>query len=780
MLKFWNPFKRLRKQKEGGEEDLAEIFRVKYHNFKELLDSNTELSGIIADISLKLQGNDLFGMSYVRSQTALAVFHTLRMIKSLNILSGNCYAALYQVLEDLHRNIRQQLHDKNEPPVHALVLPQSQINREMVDWVGGKNANLGEVLNQVRLPIPEGFAITTQAFKLFLQSNDLVDQINKQKLQMDPQEPASIQETSEEIQRLILTANVPEQLEQAILNSYDALAGQLQTSPGSHPDLRMAMRSSAVGEDSEFSFAGQYVSLLNVLRERLVSTYKVIVASLYTPRAITYRFNKGIRDEDVAMSVACLRMVDSTASGVMYSRHPFNPMNDYVMINAVWGLGPYAVEGVITPDNYLVAKEAAKTIIEMQIKEKPVQLVTDPRGGLREIAVPVEQQNAPCLNSEQIQTLAGYAEKLEQHYGGAQDIEWTLDQDGRLLILQTRPLHLKQANLEALQEIAPPLEGIPLLLEGGQAAFPGVAYGKAYHVQSEDDLITFPQGGILIARHSSPQYTVVMQKAAAIITDSGSVTGHMASLAREFEIPSILDAKTATSAIPPNAEITVDAYSCRVYGGKAEKLLQTAVQREPYMKGTPVHDTLKRIAKWITPLHLINPKASNFKAESCRSLHDIMRFVHERSYGEMFKISDVVSNGRGAALKLKAPIPLDLYVIDLGGGLSNVEPGSKKVIVEQVNSVPFQALLKGMLHKDLIVYEPRPIELKGFFSVMTEQMLSQPGNGTVRRSELCHHLRQLSQFQLPGRLSLQCLGYLLRRHPQQKLHHIFLHGWSGR
>ncbi|MDY0040961.1 MAG: phosphoenolpyruvate synthase, partial [Desulforhabdus sp.] len=166
--------------------------------------------------------------------------------------------------------------------------------------------------------------------------------------------------------------------------------------------------------------------------------------------------------------------------------------------------------------------------------------------------------------------------------------------------------------------------------------------------------------------------------------------------------------------------------------GKVDALLSQVSQREPYMKETQVYDTLKRAAQWIIPLNLINPKAPNFNPSGCQSLHDIMRYVHEVSYGEMFKLSDVVSSGPGTALKLHASIPLDLHIIDLGGGLQGLKPGAKKANADQVICIPFKHLLKGMLHEDLICRGPRPIELKGFFSVMSQQMLTPPNLAAER------------------------------------------------
>jgi len=466
--------------------------------------------------------------------------------------------------------------------------------------------------------------------------------------------------------------------------------------------------------------------MLNVSEDKLVQTYKFIVASLYTPRAISYRLAKGIREEDVVMSVACLQMVESEASGIAYSRHPFNLLDDSVTISAVWGLGPYAVGGVITPDTYRIAKDHEFRVIESKISRKPVHLVCNPDGGLLELPVPEELQDKPCLTTEQVRTLAEYTVKLEEHFKCPQDIEWALDREGRILVLQSRPLRLSRGQESDSEKVMPRLSGYPLLVENGAVAYPGVGCGPAFHVRSEDDLLHFPDGAVLVARQASPKFVIAMQKAQAIVTDSGSVTGHMASLSREFAVPSVLDAKDATSKIPEGTLITVDAYSGRVYMGKVPELIDLQKPRESDMQGTPVYETLKKIAEWIVPLSLVDPNASSFTPQSCKTLHDIMRFVHELSYSEMFKISDIVSTRAGAALKVDAPIPLDLFLIELGDGLSVLSEKDRRVKVEQIASVPFRAVLKGMMHEDLRTQAPRPIEFKGLLSVMSEQMFSNP------------------------------------------------------
>ena len=707
------------KGRRGGpdRDELAAAFRFRYACFKDLLDSNTQLMNIITDIEEKLKGRQVFGMSYVRSQTARAAFHAFRMIKSLDVLSGHKYPVLYGVLDGLNGQIRERLGTKKELPLTDLVLPLSRVDQDMMDWVGGKNAHLGEAL-KIGLPVPPGFAITTRAYADFLAHNDLVDEINKKKMDIDPQDPHTVQQVSAVIQALILDAAIPPALAAAILEAHAHITDAEAT------PVRVSMRSSAIGEDSELSFAGQYLTILNVPGDQLLPAYQKILASLYTPRAISYRLNKGIRDEDIAMSVVCLKMVDAAASGVMYSHHPFNVRDDNLLISAVWGLGPYAVDGVITPDTYRVAK-ADLTIVNQKISHKPVQLLANPDAGLTEIPVPPPDQDKPCLSDEQIKMLAGYGVALEEHYRGPQDVEWALDQQGRVMVLQSRPLRLQAPTGEAGKDI-PALPGYPVLVEGGAAAFPGVGCGPAYLVQADEDLLNFPDGAVLLARHSSPKFVMVMPKAQAIVTDSGSISGHMASLAREFSIPALLDTKVATQAVASGQIITVDAYAGRIYAGQVAELLEFRQERESHLQDTPVYETLKQVSEFILPLRLVDPKSPEFAPEFCRSLHDLGRLVHELSYTEMFKISDLVSAKEGYALKLDAHIPLDLYVIDLGGGLAAAEAQGSEVTVAQVTSAPFQALLTGMLHPELRAMEPRPIQLSGLLSVMREQMLTAP------------------------------------------------------
>ena len=358
------------RKKAPSREYLSTLFRFKYSSFRMLLESNAEFLKILADLEVKLQGEQIFGMSFVQSQSTRAIFHTLRMVKNLDDLSQHHYPALFGVLDKINAEIKAVMGARKELPEGQFILPYSEINAEMVDGVGGKNAHLGEMVSRLDLPVPEGFAVSTQAFQAFFRHNDLFDEINRKKMEIDPVRPETITQASEEIQGLILRAPLPPVLEDALYQAYDDLTRKLAGAGPERDPVRVALRSSAIGEDSELSFAGQYLSILNVSREKLLQGYTMVVASLYTPRAISYRLNKGIRDEDIAMSVACLELIDSVASGVMYSRHPFKSTDKDILINAVWGLGPYAVDGVVTPDTYRVSQNDRFNILVSAISSK--------------------------------------------------------------------------------------------------------------------------------------------------------------------------------------------------------------------------------------------------------------------------------------------------------------------------------------------------------------------------------------------------------------------------
>lgn len=702
-------------------ERVMRVFRARYAHFKDLLDSNAELARILADMDEKIAGCTLFGATWLRSQATRAVFHAMRMATALNAISGDAYPALPGVVERINADITELLESRPQATVEVYALPFAAINGDMVDWVGGKCANLGELTSRVGVPVPRGFAITTRAYYAFMEHDGLMGEIRKRLRDVDPQDPESVLDVAEDIQALFAAASVPPDVADALHDACDAAFGTDADAGHGGTPLRLAVRSSALSEDSHVSFAGQYLSVLNVSRDGVVDAWKRVVASLFMPQAIVYRLHQGITLDASAMAVACMEMVDSVAAGVLFTRHPVDLLSDSMVINAAWGLGAAVVDGEMEPDTWLFSREKAPHPLSRNVACKAHRLTPGDDGRLREEAVPVAQRDTPCLTDAQAEELARIGMQVEAHYGVPQDVEWALDPAGRLLLLQARPLTTTPRG-EA--RTTPLIEGYPVLLHGGEPACPGVGSGPVVHPANAEELALFPEGGILVATHSSPSYVLVMQRAQAIVAEAGSITGHMASLAREFGVPTIVNAPGAMAALPVDTQVTVDAFSCRVYQGRVEELLPLREERAVCLRDTPIHNLLKQVAALVSPLNLHDPKADNFTPAACRTIHDVMRFVHELSYAHMFRLSDTLSDAGAVAVEMKAQVPLDLHVIDLGGGLAEVD--GPYVWPEQVTSAPFRALLDGMLDPAVHQREPRPVDMSGFLSVMSRHMIEPP------------------------------------------------------
>jgi len=708
----------------AGRPAAGAVFREKYTQFQLLLESNTELLKICSTMEHMQAGGTVFGLGCVRTLAQRAISHAIRMIKSYERLSGRPQPDLLAVTERLAATIRSALACRAQPDQERLVLDLAAITGDMAETVGGKCANLGEIANRVGLPVPAGFAVTTAAFRHFFAQAGLTATIREGLAGVAPDDPAALSAAAATLQAAIVAAPLPPAVVQGIRTAAACIA------TARDEPVRFAVRSSAVGEDGEHAFAGQYLTLLDVAPDGLEAAYRQVVASLYTPRAMAYRRLQGIPDDDAAMAVACLVQVPARAAGVLYTQLPEAPEKNELVINGVWGLGPYAVDGVITPDTVRLDRTSLRTTFR-ETADKPRMLTLSPDGGPTDIPVPEAHRRVPCLTDEQAQKLAAWGLALESHYGRPQDMEWAIAPSGAPYVLQTRPLAIPPA---PRPPVAPPPPGARVLATGGQTACPGVGAGPVHLVRSAADLDTFPQGAVLVAPHSAPQFMVVMGRAAAVVTEHGSVTGHMASLTREFGVPSLLGLPRATRLLAQGETVTVDATAGRVYRGTVDGLIPEGSQCPMFMAGARVHAILRRVAASITPLHLHDPKAPNFTPMGCGSLHDITRLLHEWSYDAMFAVSDLATGRGGVTATLRAPTALDLRLIDLGGGLRPQAANQATVTPDDIASRPFAALLAGLLLPDAGA-APRPVSLRGFLSVVSEQMLARPPQGHERFGE---------------------------------------------
>jgi pyruvate,water dikinase len=720
MFKFLEFFRRNRTSECGPLED--SVFHRKYASFKGLLLANNRALETIADLEHTIYQDKPFTYMYAVSQTESLSVEVNSIIRELNTLSGNRYPELADASQRISEKIFSELLRKRNFEDTSFVLPIERLSLENAPEVGGKAANLGEVYNRAHLPVPPGFAITAYGYQLFLDYNELTDLIQRKLKNLDINNTESLMAVSQEIQNRIIDADLPSDLEGSILQAARELRELVQH------DFKLSVRSSATSEDSEASFAGQHSTVLNVSESNLIEAYKEVVASTFSPRAIYYRRRRGYRDQDVNMSVACIVMINAKVSGVMYTVDPNDSRHSVIMISAVWGLAADAVEGSVATDFFQVNKKT-RAVETADVALKQRRLRPDAIDGVSEEALPEELQRAACLTANEIGLLADYGLKLERHYGHALDIEWAIGQDGRLYILQARPLRRSQrfgaeeADSAAGPEVAAAITQ-PVILKGGQTASDGAASGCAYIIESDHMLHHIPEGAVVVARQTSPRYVPLMGRIRAFITDVGSVTGHMASVAREFRIPTLVGVGNGTALISHGEEVTVDASKRVVYRGRVEALLTEKKSVNP-MRDSPTYNLMKSVLKRIAPLNLTDPQKDNFNPNGCRTLHDIIRFAHEMSMREMFRISDDLAPDECAAVPVRVYLPMKIVAVDLGNGLRQGRT-SAHAELEDVTSIPFRALLKGMKHEGVDWSRDAGISWSGFASIVAQTAIRDP------------------------------------------------------
>ena len=467
-----------------------------------------------------------------------------------------------------------------------LILWFEQLSKDDIPIVGGKNANLGE-MTKAGIPVPPGFAVTAITYKKFIEETGIAEKIYRiiEETVTDPSNPQQYEEASKKIRKLIEETPTPKYIEEEVVKAYRELSRRAGTK-----EAYVAVRSSATAEDLPgASFAGQQETYLNVKGgQEVLRTVKKCWSSLFTPRAIFYRQEKGFRHEKVLISVAVQMMVNSRSSGVMFTLHPVTGDRNIIVIESVWGLGEAIVSGAVTPDHFEVDKNSFN-ILTKQIARKEVEYIRDPKTGKTIHAkVPEDRVEKPSLTDEEIVELAKIAKRIEEHYGTPQDIEFAVDRDlpfpKNLFIVQSRPetvWSVKEAEAQvsgggsqsvAVAEAKIVLKGLP--------ASPGVHIGKAKVVLTPEEAAKMIQkGDILVTKMTNPDWVPYMRLAGAIVTDEGGMTAHAAIVSRELGIPCIVGAKEATKLLRTGETYTVDAKSGVIYEGVVEELAKPAEEK---------------------------------------------------------------------------------------------------------------------------------------------------------------------------------------------------------
>lgn len=684
------PFQKRAAAEGTDTEKLRSDFRNRYLHFRMLLTANNKALEIMANIEQALAGELPFGMSFVKTSCVAATVSVLRLIHNLEQLSDGKHKKLSERFDTISSQINSLIHQKKEEIGDArIIIALNAVDRTMANLVGSKMANLGEICNRVGLRVPDGFVITAHAYRRFIEYNNLQSIIERRYNSANPDNMEDLTQMSAEIRERILEAEIPEEIDAGIRDAWQHLEDRWGQ------PLAVALRSSAFDEDSaEHSFAGQYRSELNIGRENLLSVYKEIIADIYSLTAVTYRLNKGLRDEDIAMSVGCIRMVDALAGGVMYSQNPLDTADSAVIINAAWGLPKAVVDGGIDCDLFVVERKGDLKIKRKEIKEKRNRFVCSDAAGCS-LETVGDNRDQPSISDEEAIALAELAVRLEEYYGAPQDIEWAIAKDRTIYILQCRPLQ----QMEAIKIDSPGQQDagsqVHPLTEGGIAICPGAASGEVFIVNNAADMVRFPQDAVLVAQQALPLWATLLNRAAAVVIEHGTFAGHLANVAREFKVPAIFGVNEITQKVKTGDVVTVDAGRTRIYPGRIE-LGESAAPDRKRIKGSPVYNVLAAAGKLITPLHLLDPYAPGFKAENCKTLHDITRFAHEKSVQEMFNFGTRHNFAERSSRQLFYKVPMQWWVLNLDDGFTEEIKG-KYIKLEHIASIPMLALWDGLV-----------------------------------------------------------------------------------
>ncbi|MBI5583904.1 MAG: pyruvate, phosphate dikinase [Deltaproteobacteria bacterium] len=689
----------------------------RYRRFKDFLNFNQAALGLLAELEQLHFSGLPFTSDQVREKSRALLGSLEDLLQTFRALVGDKFNDLEEVFQRIRGEVEKRLDLPRVLSHDVFILPLEEIAADQVRLVGAKAGNLGLINNKLGLPVPPGFAITAAGARYFLSENGLEATITKLLSRLAPEQADVLDEVCRKIQQLIRKAPVPPALQAKILQAYQALEERTR------PEVLISLRSSAIGEDSEATFAGQFVTVLNLRREDLLEAYKTVLASKYSPRAVWYRWQRGLEDEDLPMAVAGLVMVRPKASGVLYTVDPSEPGTGQLVVSAIWGLGEELVGGQTVPDSFGVDRQSLK-ITARTIARKERRLVGLPEGGTRSEEVPLAESEQPALTDDTLLLLADYGLRLEAFFGSPQDVEWAQDPEGRLYILQSRPLHFHKSG--AASPSSETSIALPVIFSGGQTASPGLAAGPAWVLKSGADLSAVPEGVILVAPTASPNYARLAGRVKGLVTEMGSITSHLASVAREFSIPFIVGAGGAGASIPHGALVTLEADSATIYQGIDETRPATGNAANRPFWDSPVSRRLRDLLNVVAPLNLTDPQASSFSPDGCRTVHDLIRFTHEWAMKEMFGLGGTLDRPT-VSVRMKTGIPLIINLIDLGGGLQTGLTDCDAIGPDHIASLPMKALWKGFTHPGITWKGTVQFDPKSFLSLMASSATSEFG-----------------------------------------------------
>ncbi len=578
-----------------------------------------------------------------------------------------------------------------------------EIGIKDVPLVGGKNASLGEMyqhLSSKGIQVPNGFAITAEAYKHLLKDAGIENAIREALSDLDTSDINNLRERGKKVREIILNADFPEDLEKEIKKAYSKMEEEY------YPNVDVAVRSSATAEDlPDASFAGQQETFLNITgTSALIEACHKCFASLFTDRAISYRHDKGFGHFDVYLSIAVQKMVrsDSASSGVMFTIDTESGFEDVVYITGAWGLGENVVQGAVNPDEFYVFKPTLKKgfrpIVSKRLGLKQFKMIytDDPDEPVKNIETTAGERNTFVLTDDEILQLSNWACIIEEHYGKAMDIEWAKDGDGEqigtggLFIVQARPETVHSQRATNYMESYKLLE-MGEVLAVGKAVGEKIGQGKAHVIEDVSEITTFNEGEVLVTDMTDPDWEPIMKVASAIVTNRGGRTCHAAIISRELGIPCVVGTENGTERIPSGEDVTVscsEGEQGKVYKGllkyevdridfanvpktKTMIMMNVGIPEQAFSQGRIPNDGvgLARIEFVINshigihPLALINYEELKKKAESDEEIRKIVEQIEEKTAAYSDKSQFFVDNlAQGIATIAAGFFPKDVIV----------------------------------------------------------------------------------------------------------------------
>lgn len=726
----------------GKKQENKVSFQEKFKKFQEILADNDEAHKAMSELADLIVLGNPFSRGYSQKRLNLLLEKTERMSNNLIFITGGKYRLLLERLKIITDKCYKALtpritcpDDLNCPDMDCryctrieelftstpYVYNLKSIREENFLEVGHKMARLGEIKNRLKIPVPDGFCVSVRFFEDIMRIENLRNRKNEIFFDVDFNNISDVQYASRQAQALIITTQLPDYLEKIILDTFDETFQDKNTT--------VAVRSSAIGEDSEkHSFAGLHQSFLNITRDNVFDAVIDVLISKYSPQSVIYRYLSGLRDEDMPMASGVIKMVNAKCAGVLFTKDP-NDLIDGIIVQSVWGLGSLVVEGKVQPQQYIIRNKNGDLDIEFNPGNQNIIRTTvnksrqDGDSSLSGVKL-----SEPNLSKEELKVLINYAKIIENRYNHPQDIEWAIDTNGKIFLLQSRNLKIRERLKVSRRKEIPVSEydkKYKILINQGECASHGSAKGSVFILNTPKDVAQIPYGSVVVAKKNIPELISVLHKMSALITDFGSTTGHLSIIARELNVPVLTNTINASTTLQNGVEVTVLANEARVYEGIINEIPDNkdslTGNENPFIK-SPLYKIWHNLTRNVFKLNLYDPSSEKFSPAHCETIHDIIRFIHELAMRTIFSIYDNTSIDSGKTYHLEFEVPLDIMVIDLGGGLKNGITGNK-IIPEDINSLPMQYLIKGMTTPGLKWSGHLPVDTKGFAGIILSNII---------------------------------------------------------